>query len=156
MNAYKIMLFIMIFSFCVSAVTYLNIYNTAGGIVETDRNFSTNRTVYTSFDAIWDIIGFDALTSVILGAIAGSLANWITGVPGDKAFLYSTFATFYLTKCGRAIAIFWSIGTYTSSSGSEAVSNAVYIGVIIFSFVVAISLFSFLLQLIGGPWYSME
>jgi len=158
MNAYKIMLFILLFSFCVSIVNGLQIYSTTSVYANDTYGVNiTNNEIqnYNSWDAIWSIIGSALVISIASGIISGSLANWITGVPGDKAFLYSTFMTFYVVKCAEAIQIFWNIGHVASQRGST-IGNPIYLGVILFSLVCVLALLSFLMQLIGGPWYSME
>ena len=156
MNAYKIMLVILLFSFSVTIVYVLNIYYSAGIVDPEGISFSDGEIAnYTSWDALWEVMGRDLTIAVIGGIIAGSIAHWAAGVPGDKAFLYSSFVTFYLAKTTSAIAVFWSYGNVAGLYGTN-IKAAVLVGVIIFSVIVAISLFSFLMQLIGGPWASME
>lgn len=153
MNAYKIMMFILLFSFSVTIVNGLQIYSSAGNIDPEGIDFADGEvTNYTTWDAVWAIIGQDLTIAVIGGIIAGSIAHWTAGVPGDKAFLYSSFVTFYLAKCIGVIQVFWSIAKVADAS----VKAPILVGVIIFSLVVAVSLYSFLMQLIGGPWQSME
>jgi len=156
MNAYKIMVFILLFSFSVTIVTGLNIYSSSGNVHPEGINFTDGEvTNYETWDVLWGLMGRDLTLAVVSGAIAGAIAKWIAGVPGDRAFLYSSFVTFYLAKTAGAIQVFWAIAQTAAQHGTE-IKTAILVGVIIFSAVVALSLFSFLMQLIGGPWQSME
>lgn len=147
MNAYKIMLFILLFNLSLSAVTTLNIYS-AAGTVHPGENLSVGS--YSSFSAVMDFIGWDLFTSFIVGAIAGVFLAF--KVPGDSAFVYSTFSTFYLVKTQDALSVFWQMGETADSS----VQTAILVGCVIFTFIVLIALISFIMQLVKGPWASMD
>jgi len=149
MNAYKIMLFIIIFNISVSAVTTLNIYSSAGN-VHPSEDFSS--TGYSGVQAVMDFVGWDLFASFITGAIAGVFLAYGLKVPGDSAFVYSTFSTFYLIKMQDALQIFWDMG----SSADSSVQLAILISCTIFTFIAVIALLSFIMQLVKGPWATMD
>ena len=149
MNAYKIMLFIMLFNLSLSAVTTLHIYSAAGN-VHPGENLSVSS--YSSFQAVMDFLGWDLLVSIITGFIGGVFLAYGLKVPGDSAFVYSTFSSFYLLKTQDALTIFWEMG----NTANESVQTAIIVGCVIFTFVVVIALLSFIMQLVKGPWATME
>lgn len=149
MNAYKVMVFIILFNLSISAVTALRIYSTAGN-VHVDEQFNVSS--YSGVDLVMDFVGWDLFTSFITGAIAGVFLAYGLKVPGDSAFVYSTFSSFYLLKTQDALVIFWDVGKVAPAS----VQLAILIACAIFTFVALVALLSFIMQLVKGPWASME
>jgi hypothetical protein len=145
------MMFILLFNFSISIVTGLSIYKTAGA-VSPPSDMDVHG--YSSVSAIMDLIGWDLFYSFIGGAIAGVFVAYGLKVPGDSAFVYSTFSTFYVVKARSAVQIFWAIGNNDSISYTGQL--AILFGCVIFTFVVMVALLSFLMQLVKGPWSGME
>ena len=151
MNAYKIMLFLLLLNLSISAVTSLSIYSTAGN-VDAPEEYNVSYYQYSSFNVIMDFVGWDLIASLITGAVAGVFLAYGLKVPGDSAFVYSTFSVFYLAKTQDTLRIFWSMG----ETASADVQTAILTGCVIFSFVVVVALLSFIMQLVKGPWATMD
>lgn len=156
MNAYKIMMFILLFNFSISLVTGLSIYsNTHVSSAENFSIISEEGEMGDSFSSqklIMDLIGWDIVASIITGSIAGVFLAYGLKVPGDSAFVYSTFASFYLIKAQESLYIFWSFGNNAPGS----VKLAILAGCAVFTFVMMVALLSFLMQLVKGPWSGMQ
>jgi hypothetical protein len=144
------MMFLLLYNFSLSIVSGLSIYKNTHVSAPSGYDVET----YTTQAMIMDLIGWDLITSFLGGAIAGVFLAYGLKVPGDSAFVYSTFGTFYIVKASDAIAIFWDLAK-AGSTPSE-VKLAILFGVVIFTFVMAVALLSFIMQLVKGPWSGME
>jgi len=144
------MLFLVLFNLSVSAVSVLDIYSDAG-IVHPDDVF--NAETYSGWAAILDFIGWAALFALIGGVMAASFYPFSSRVLGESAFVYGAFTGFYFTKTWQSLNIFWAYGNLTTNVDAKL---AILVGCGIFGVIVVVAYLSFMLQLVKGPWGTME
>ena len=151
MNAYNIMMYLFLFNISISVVLSLGIYASAPSEPSINQDGTNIANVSelsesTNID-LFSVFGGNILLALASGTVIGGALSIFTGIPGDAAFAYSYFVTFYWSMAKNTVDILNSL-----ASGNDGL---LYI-VIIFIGILGISFLSFLIQLIRGPWGSMR
>jgi len=156
MNAYHLMAFLLLFNISMSVVLSMSIYTVPVEPVpivdvddtNTSADFSNPNSLQKA--NLLYIFGGNVIAGLLMGVVfGGALAIW-TQIPGDAAFAYSIFITFYWTMAKNTVDILYAI-----SEGTGAGDGLIYV-VAVFVAVLAVSFVSFMIQLVRGPWGSMR
>jgi len=167
MNAYQLMVFLLLFNVSVSVVLGLGIYSndlTSPGdiyvnyttgeddvIQDVEGNVNLSTQALESYDKadVMAMFGGNILVSLVTGAVIGGALSFLTQIPGDAAFAYSMFITFYWGMAKNTVDILFSLT-------EESAAIGLFYVVVIFVIILSISFLSFMLQLVRGPWASMR
>ena len=119
MKAAQIMLFLLIFLLSVELISASNIYvmGTSSSDFETqteevDDPYSISSEEGLNVGKVMGRIFVLASTGIVVGAIFGAAAHYVSGVPGDRAFVYGLFAGAFWGMTIDACYIFNSIAPF--------------------------------------------
>lgn len=153
MNAYQLMMFLLLFNVSISIVIGLGIYNSVpepsdipGESDVGNISFSTLHEQQKS--DLLAIFGSNVIIGLVSATVIGGALSFITQVPGDAAFAYSFFISFYWTMAKNTVDVLYLL------AGSAGVGLSYIVAV--FVIILVISFISFLIQLVRGPWATMR
>ena len=148
MNAYQVMVFLLLFNLSLSIVISLDLYITESS--PSDENLSIDELKEVQKPDLLNVFGGNVLGSLVVGTVVGGALSIFTGIPGDAAFAYSYFVSFYWGFAKNTLDILYSL---LLESGSNTGLNFI---VIVFVTILGIAFLSFLIQLVRGPWATMR
>jgi len=148
MNAYHIMVFLLLFNVSLSIVISLDLYTASSP--PGDENLSIDALKEVRKPDLLNVFGGNVLLALAGGTIIGGALSIFTGIPGDAAFAYAYFVSFYWGFAKNTLDILYSL---LLESGSNTGLNFI---VIVFVTILGIAFLSFLIQLVRGPWATMR
>ena len=153
MNAYQIMMFLLLLNLSISIVNSVGIFNV--GVNPEDYNASgyEAKEEYTASGDFGTIrfIGV-SIASILSGAILGVFVGYLTQVPADSAIAYSIFTTTFWGLAYNASSVLWNFGTIAGDDYNAGIMMLL----LVFFAVMAISFIAFLMQLVKGPWSTYQ